>query len=83
MAQGFGPVGAKKDNQVSVNLDKAVEAIPQLQYGQEYEWGVLLVTLEPYRRLSHLGTGSRFQIASSGGGGGGGGGGSPPVPTRP
>ena len=73
MSQGFGPVGSFKETKTSVDLDKAIEAIPQFEFGKEYEWGVLLVELEPsYRRIAHLATGSKFVVSGAGGGGSGG-----------
>lgn len=82
MGQGFGPVGAGTGSEVVVNLDKTADALPQLLVsGQDYEWGVLLVELNPYRRLRYLGGGHRFRFERSGGGSGGGGGGAPPTAT--
>ncbi|MEM7129526.1 MAG: protein kinase [Chloroflexota bacterium] len=77
MAHSFGPVGAKTETTVSVNLDAASDAIPQFASGRDYQWGVLLVELNPYRRISHLGGSQLFRYERSGGNGGGG-----PRPTN-
>ena len=72
MRDGFGPVGSIKETAVTVDLDRAADALAQLEYGKDYLWGVLLVEIDPsYRRLSVLATGARFQLSGSGGGGGG------------
>ena len=84
MAQSFGPVGANDQIAVSVDLDKASNAIPQFSAGRDYQWGVLLVELNPYRRLRYLGGGHTFRFERTGGGGSGGaGGGSPPATATP
>ena len=77
---GFGPVGAKLENAVTVNLDKTADILPSLLIsGREYEWGVLLVELNPYKRLQFLGSSHRFRFERSGGGGGG----APPPTATP
>ena len=74
MATGFGPVGAKKEIAVEVNLDSTADTLPHLlRSGADYQWGVLLVELNPYVRLTYLGGGHQFRYERSGGGGGGGG----------
>jgi hypothetical protein len=81
MGNSFGPAGSIKETTLSVDLDKSADILPHLfQSGQDYEWGVLLVELNPYRRLQYLGGGHRFRFERSGGSGGGGGGG--PAPTN-
>ena len=66
---GFGPTGAVTTTSVTVNLDEAAAVLPdQLQYDKEYEWGVLLVELNPYHRLQYLGGGHHFIFKRSGGG---------------
>jgi hypothetical protein len=85
MSNSFGPAGSIKETAIAVDLDKTADILPQFfQSGQDYEWGVLLVELNPYRRLQYLGGGHRFRFerSSGGGGGGGGGGGSAPAPTN-
>lgn len=85
MSSSFGPAGSTKETSLVVNLDKAADALPNLfQAGQEYQWGILLVELNPYQRLQYLGGGQRFRFERSSGGGGGGesGGGSGPAPTN-
>jgi hypothetical protein len=58
---------------LTVDLDKAADALPNLlQVGQEYQWGILLVELNPYQRVQYLGGGQRFRFERSNGGGGGG-----------
>ncbi|MFN8491194.1 MAG: serine/threonine-protein kinase [Caldilineaceae bacterium] len=79
MQQGFSPIGAQPQTTVTVNLDKAAAALPNLLIaGHDYAWGVLLVEKNPYRRLQYLGGGQNFRfeysIASGGGSGSGGGG---------
>ena len=91
MQQGFSPIGAQSSTAVTVNLDKAGAALPNLLIaGHDYEWGVLLVTTNPYQRLQFLGGRQRFRFEYSGGGSGGGGGGgnnggggNEPAPTKP
>lgn len=82
MAGGFGPIGSIKTTSATVDLDAAADSLPQLDRNRDYYWGVLLVELEPYRRIAHLGTGSQFQIPGAGGGssGSGSGGGGEPCP---
>ncbi len=71
MVHSFSPVGANKATTVTSNLDKAADLLPTyLISGREYEWGVLLVEMEPYRRLRYLGGGHRFRFARSVGSGG-------------
>lgn len=80
MGSGFGPAGSSKETTFTVDLDKTADTLPNLfQSGQDYEWGVLLVELNPYRRLQYLGGGHRFRFERSSGGGGGG---SAPAPTN-
>lgn len=79
MGSGFGPAGSSKEAAITVDLDRTADTLPNLfQSGQEYEWGVLLVELNPYRRLLYLGGGQRFRFERSSGGGGGG----APAPTN-
>lgn len=78
MADGFSPIGARPEPEVRVDLDATSSALPQLNFGTDYEWGVLLVEMNPYRRLTYLGGGHPFRLielspsnvssASSGGG---------------
>ncbi|MEZ4709939.1 MAG: SUMF1/EgtB/PvdO family nonheme iron enzyme [Caldilineaceae bacterium] len=76
MINGFSPVGASVENQVSTDLDMAGRSLSHLLIaGQEYEWGVLLVELNPYHKLQYLGGGHRFRFEYSSGGGGSAGGG--------
>ncbi len=80
MGNGFGPIGARKDVAVDVDLDRTADTLPHLfQSGGDYQWGVLLVELNPYRRLAHLGGNHQFRFQRSGGGGGGGS--APATPT--
>jgi hypothetical protein len=73
MADGFGPVGSIKDTSVTVDLDQVADRLPQLERNRNYYWGVLLVELEPYRRITHLGTGNQFLVPGGAGGGSDGG----------
>lgn len=85
MNSSFGPAGSIKESSLTVDLDKAADALPSLlQVGQEYQWGILLVELNPYQRVQYLGGGQRFRFerSSGGGGGGGDGGGGGPAPTN-
>ncbi|MCB9137930.1 MAG: protein kinase [Caldilineaceae bacterium] len=66
MNDGFSPVGANKNTSIEVDLEKSADAMGQLERNRDYFWGVLLVELEPYRRVAELGVGSRFQIPSDG-----------------
>lgn len=73
MTNSFSPPGADKATSRSVNLDKFAEAKPNLLgNGKEYQWGVLLVELNPYRPLQYLGGGHHFRFETTQGGGGGG-----------
>ena len=76
MVDGFGPVGSIKKTSVEVNMESTANNLAQLDYNRDYVWGVLLVELEPYRRIAELGAGSHFQIP-------GGGSGSTASPTDP
>lgn len=82
MGSGFGPAGSSKETALTIDLDKTADTLAHLlKSGQDYEWGILLVELNPYRRLQYLGGGQRFHFERSSGGGGGGGG-SAPAPTN-
>lgn len=84
MSSSFGPAGSIKETALTVDLDKTADVLPHLfQSGQDYQWGVLLVELNPYRRLQYLGGGHRFRFERSSGGGGSGGGGGPPPTNTP
>ena len=70
LSTGFGPVGARKELAVDVDLDRTADTLPHLfQSGGDYQWGVLLVELNPYRRLSYLGGGQKFRFQRSQGSG--------------
>jgi len=60
LSQGFSILGGKPESTVQADLDKLSTILPQLQLGKEYQWGVLLVQMRPYRRLQYLGGGHRF-----------------------
>ncbi|MEM7132188.1 MAG: protein kinase [Chloroflexota bacterium] len=76
MGNGLGLVSPTKDNEVRVNLNKAIQGIPQLNAGKRYYWGILIVEIEPdYTRILHLEASHPFQLEWSGGGG------SAPTPT--
>ncbi|MBV7338471.1 hypothetical protein KFU94_61665 [Chloroflexi bacterium TSY] len=62
LIDGFSPVDAGKEKAVSVDLQKAARSLTQLKSGQEYHWGVLLVTTRPYQRLQFLGATHRFRF---------------------
>ncbi|MEZ4716134.1 MAG: hypothetical protein R2851_08600 [Caldilineaceae bacterium] len=47
---------------MQVDLDATSSSLPQLNFGTDYQWGVLLVELDPYRRLSYLGGGQFFRL---------------------
>jgi hypothetical protein len=65
MADSFSPIGAGPATQVTVNFDRAIASMSQLEAGADYHWGVLLVTLNPYRRIQYLGGGHRFRLGGS------------------
>lgn len=73
MSASFGPAGSVKASEISVDLDKAAQTLPPdlLVYGNEYQWGVLLVEINPYKRLKYLGGGQRFYFGGVAGSGGG------------
>ncbi len=71
MVAGFSPIGARPDTEVRVNLEDTASSLTLLNFGEDYQWGVLLVQLEPYQRLAYLGGAHPFRFVSSGGGGGG------------
>jgi uncharacterized protein YraI len=83
IAKGFGLVKPTTETSVNVDLDKLRSILSQLTYGKEYQWGVLLVQLHPYRRLQLLGSGHRFLFATPESAGGGGIGERPPTPPPP
>jgi hypothetical protein len=84
MNSSFGPAGSIKESSLTVDLDKAADALPNLlQVGQEYQWGILLVELNPYQRVQYLGGGQRFRFERSSGGGGGVGDGGAAAQHRP
>lgn len=84
MVQGFGPRGQSFSTSVTVDLDSAANILSQLQTGQDYRWGVLLVQSDPYVRIRHLGGNQPFRFEYTSGSGGSSGGGSessPPTAT--
>ena len=82
MQDSFGPIGAQAATEVFADLDKVANILPNLLIsGRDYQWGVLIVELNPYRRILYLGGGHQFRFERSGGGGGGDGGG--PAPNTP
>lgn len=62
MVDGFSPIGARPAPEVRVDLDATSSSLPQLSFGGDYQWGVLLVEMEPYRRLGYLGGGHPFRL---------------------
>lgn len=62
MSDGFSPIGARPEAEVRVDLDATSSSLPQLNFGSDYAWGVLLVELDPYRRLAYLGGGHPFRL---------------------
>ena len=56
MTDGRGPRGAASATEVLIDLNDTIRD-PKigLTVGQQYHWGVLLVELNPYKRLRHLG----------------------------
>ena len=84
MQKGLAPAGScTAQTSVTVNLDKAAASLSDLLIaGHDYQWGVLLVEVNPsYKRLQYLGGGQRFRFEASGGGGGSNGGGGGAKPT--
>lgn len=69
MVNGFSPIGARPESEVRVNLEETASSLTMLNFGQDYQWGVLLVQLEPYQRLAYLGGAHPFRFLSAGGGG--------------
>lgn len=68
MGNGFGPAGAVKEVALTVDLDKTANILPNLfQPGQDYQWGILLVELNPYRRLRYLGGDHKFSFEQTNG----------------
>lgn len=65
MVAGLGPVGAGQYTEIRVDLDQAIDRIPQLNSGRQYRWGILLVETDPYRRLSFMGQSHSFQLERS------------------
>ena len=63
LAQSFGLVQTKTESGTTVDLDKLSTILPQLQWGKEYQWGILLVQARPYRRLQYIGGGQPFLFA--------------------
>lgn len=62
MVDGFGPVGAQPANEVTVDLGATADHLAQFMYGRDYEWGILLVSTEPYQRIRYLGGGHPFRL---------------------
>ena len=62
LVDGFSPIGARPAPEVRVDLDATSSSLPQLNFGTDYQWGVLLVEMDPYRRLSYLGGGQFFRL---------------------
>jgi hypothetical protein len=68
LALGFGLVALTTETQVTADLD-AIDRAPNhpLSPG-DYQWGVILVERQPYRRLRYLGGGWSFTFTSEPGG---------------
>ena len=63
LAFGFGLVGATKKLSINIDLDRIADSLPQFFYPQvDYQWGILLVELQPYKRLAFLGGGHLFRF---------------------
>ena len=80
LTAGFAVAGAKPASEITVNLDKAVQFVPQLESGTDYLWGVLLVQQAPYARLKLLGGGHEFTFLAASTTSSGGDSGSGPLP---
>jgi hypothetical protein len=55
MQEGRGWGGTTRNGSITINWDN-IDAAPDA-----YEWGVLLVNANPYKRLHYMGGGNRFQ----------------------
>ena len=64
IVNGFGPVGAKAETSLIIDMDEFAETFAFFNPGQSYQWGILLVTESPYRRLRFLGGSSPFRFAT-------------------
>lgn len=62
IVNGFGPVGAKAETSLIIDMDDLAETFPLFGPGQSYEWGILLVIESPYRRLRFLGGSPPFRF---------------------
>lgn len=63
LKDGFGIAGATSNTRLSVDLDRLNRQLPLFRGGVTYQWGVLLVTENPYSRLALL-SGARTFIYS-------------------
>jgi len=64
LGTSYGPVGITKNTSVQVDLQETVANVPQINFG-DYQWGVLLVETNPYRRVKHLGGAQAFRLEST------------------
>ena len=74
MANGFGLAAPTTGTVVNVDLDVLDSRLGELLEPGPYLWGVLLVQVDPYERLTSLGPTRHFEFnrSSSGGGSSGG-----------
>ncbi len=63
---GFGLAVPTSDNAIAVDLDALDETLGPLLDPGFYQWGLLLVEVDPYRRLEYLGSGNDFYFANFG-----------------
>ena len=72
MMRGFGLSSPTTNSRMSVDLDALDVIVGDLLEPGEYYWGLILVQVEPYRRLQFLGQQRRFQFIRDSGSSGGG-----------
>lgn len=67
LKDGFGIAGATSNTRLSVDLDRLNRQLPLFRGGITYQWGVLLVTENPYSRLAQLSGARTFTYSDQSG----------------
>lgn len=63
LQHAFGIAPPTKNHRISVNFDALSQQLPIFKAGTTYNWGILVVSENPYTRLQYLGGGWRFSYA--------------------
>ena len=72
MARGFGLAAPTTGNRISADLVDLDARLGDLLGPGDYNWGLIMVQTDPYRRIQFLGQQHRFQYVRNAGSSGGG-----------